>query len=68
MAQPTSYDPNIIEIKSKVSAGNVRPPNYASCLRCTIITAIHTHGVLSTFLSTGIRDTTTVALSPEWTA
>ena len=67
MAQPTSYDPNIIEIKSKVSAGNVRPPNYASCLGCTVITAIHT-ATLSTFLSTGIRDTTTVALSPEWTA
>ena len=42
MAQPTSYDPNIIEIKSKVSAVDACPLNRASCVRCAHIPALDT--------------------------
>lgn len=42
MAQPTSYDPNIIEIKSKVSPSDACPLNRASCVRCARIPAANT--------------------------
>lgn len=42
MAQPTSYDPNIIEIKSKVSESDACPFNRASCVKCAHIPALNT--------------------------
>ena len=60
MAQPTSYDPNIIEIKSKVSPSDACPLNRASCVKCAHIPAANTAFIrLSRPLFVTVRDIST---------